>query len=299
MGSVRSFAIAHRKAENRIVAHARKAWKPLRETSIKRILNGEFEFYDIDNLAKAFLLGMLTAYIFGRLAGYRGLMVKNTKKKFSEEGTHLEILNILLKRDKNIIKAIVGARIFKKIAEKDVFVELFRPSESASLFLENYTVQLARVEQEDTLNEVTKLVQETIGQGMSEREAIKYIEQNLKKFSERRIQMIARTEATRAYNIGTLEESFTSEIVKGYRFEAVLDMRTSPICRPRHGMFIPKNDTFSLATNTPPLHVNCRSRLVPVTTYDREPSVSIYDLSLPASNKRSADIEVVRGILGW
>lgn len=51
------------------------------------------------------------------------------------------------------------------------------------------------------------------------------------------------------------------EMLKGYRFLAVLDSRTSQQCRALDQRVIPK-DSPKLSSFTPPLHPNCRSALV-------------------------------------
>jgi len=131
-------------------------------------------------------------------------------------------------------------------------------------------------------------------------EAIKYLSAKAKQFGERRLKMIARTEATRAFNIGTLEESRSADVVVGYRFDAVLDKNTTDICRARDGKFIPKSDTELLIQNTPPLHVNCRSRLVPITKYDELPKSHMpntWSDPREIAQQRDYDVAILRQLL--
>ncbi len=62
------------------------------------------------------------------------------------------------------------------------------------------------------------------------------------------------------------------DILKGYRFLAVLDSRTSQQCRALDQTFIPK-DSPKLSSLTPPLHPNCRSAL----TYEVDERYSLDD----------------------
>ena len=74
--------------------------------------------------------------------------------------------------------------------------------------------------------------------------------------------LIVTTETTYAYNRGRLA-SFAENRVDYVQFSAVMDSRTSPQCRSRHGLVMAINDP-RLPGNTPPLHGRCRSVLVPV-----------------------------------
>ena len=92
---------------------------------------------------------------------------------------------------------------------------------------------------------------------------------------QRNSKMAARTAAQVVYheslfsNIDELVESeqITGDDFKGgvvsYRFKAVLDERTSVMCRTCNGMTIRASDKEALRRFTPPLHYNCRSHLVP------------------------------------
>lgn len=65
---------------------------------------------------------------------------------------------------------------------------------------------------------------------------------------------------------------YNDDILKGYRFLAVLDSRTSQQCRALDQTFIPK-DSPKLSSLTPPLHPNCRSAL----TYEVDERYSLDD----------------------
>lgn len=77
-----------------------------------------------------------------------------------------------------------------------------------------------------------------------------------------RARLITTTESTYAYNRGRLT-SFASNEVDYVRFSAVMDSRTSPQCRSRHGKVM-RMDSSDLADNIPPLHGRCRSILSPL-----------------------------------
>ena len=82
-------------------------------------------------------------------------------------------------------------------------------------------------------------------------------------FARHRLEAIARTESMRAYNLGGLISASAAEGVAGFEFSAVLDDRTSSACQARDGLRLRLGDP-RLAVNTPPLHPNCRSVLIPL-----------------------------------
>jgi SPP1 gp7 family putative phage head morphogenesis protein len=89
------------------------------------------------------------------------------------------------------------------------------------------------------------------------------VRDKIRTFSKLRGSITAETEANRVTNQVRLELFRKSKIIKAVRFTAVLDKRTSAICRSRNGTVIPLNSSM-LMSYTPPLHPRCRSYLVPV-----------------------------------
>lgn len=294
MASLRAIAEALDRAEKRIIVRARKAFKPIRETIIDDVLNKRFDFYDVQGVAEAFKIGMLSAYLFGRTS-VLGDIRKSISSKFLAEDLDeawARIIKLIVQTDRSILTRLANKKV-------EPYKYFFRPSQEALKFLDGYTVQLANVIQQDLLKQITLWVRETIEQGMSEKQAIQYLKRKMTSFSEKRIKMIARTEATRAFNIGILEESRTADVVVGYKFDAVLDKNTTEICRARDGKFIPKSETELLIQNTPPLHVNCRSRLVPLTQYDELPKKTMPVEWKPneIAKQRDYDIATLRRLL--
>lgn len=85
---------------------------------------------------------------------------------------------------------------------------------------------------------------------------------NLLEKNKNRARLITTTETTYAYNRGRLT-SYHGNDVDYVRFSAVMDMRTSPQCRSRHGLVM-RLDSPELSGNIPPLHGRCRSVLSPL-----------------------------------
>lgn len=84
-----------------------------------------------------------------------------------------------------------------------------------------------------------------------------------------RSEVIARTNIMDIYNHARLSQMQAPEIrgwVQAYRYSAILDAVTTPICRQRHGKIFTQN---TLNGWGPPAHYQCRSVLLPVTRLDR------------------------------
>lgn len=77
------------------------------------------------------------------------------------------------------------------------------------------------------------------------------------------VERYARTKGTEVMNRGRLEEFESSKVVHGYQYSAIMDGRTTEICRGLHGK------KFKSGTEpVPPMHFNCRSLLIPITIYE-------------------------------
>lgn len=81
-----------------------------------------------------------------------------------------------------------------------------------------------------------------------------------------RADIIARTESSKAFNWGRRSRFDRSPALAGYRYSAVMDERTTPICRGLHGSSWEIGDP-DLDNYTPPNHYRCRSVLVPISKY--------------------------------
>jgi len=89
----------------------------------------------------------------------------------------------------------------------------------------------------------------------------KIIADETKKFINVRVVATQATELNRITNAARLELFNQTVEVKYIRFNAVMDRRTSQICQARHGQVFIKEDLPG--DYIPPLHVRCRSYLIP------------------------------------
>jgi SPP1 gp7 family putative phage head morphogenesis protein len=249
-------------------------YKKSDKEEFKKYIENEIKI-DTEKLYKYLIKGILISYLFGYFNSIGQTKRKIRKIKKYEEPYYgdKEIFKIMLLANKRLLMRL---SLIKNLTVDEAIDTYFKPSKSALEFLNNYTVDLAGIQSRNFKEKVTNLVSKTIEKGLSDKQSYDYIKKqlgvlsgDLKKFTKNRMRMVAKTEATRSFNVGTLNESYKSDIVVGYQFDAVLDKNTTNICRSRWGKFIKKDDTKALARNTPPLHINCRSVLRVVTKYEK------------------------------
>lgn len=92
--------------------------------------------------------------------------------------------------------------------------------------------------------------------------------------SEASLERFSRTKTTEFMNYARVDYFTETGVVSGYQYSAILDGRTSPICKGLHGkLFTDKKAPI------PPMHFNCRSLLVPITVYEKfEPTETVKGL---------------------
>lgn len=125
-----------------------------------------------------------------------------------------------------------------------------------------------------------------IKDGLSEGRLVVNLREDLDAYRDRWLSTLVRTKTTEIYNsarksIWDTDETI-SKIVAAYQFSAVLDERTSDVCRHLDGKIFEKGDFADRLT--PPLHLNCRSILVPITRYEE------YSASKPESLEKLRDM---------
>ncbi|NCC56369.1 MAG: hypothetical protein EOM17_01960 [Synergistales bacterium] len=145
------------------------------------------------------------------------------------------------------------------------------PSEGYT-WLYSYTFELKGILEKPILDKARTIVKEGMGtagkKGGTEDEVREKLRTVLPDLTEHRLQAIVRTETMRCYNMGQLIQMKNTEgLVEGVEYCAVLDSRTTDMCQERDGLILRINDS-RLWDNTPPLHPNCRSVLLPVMIID-------------------------------
>jgi len=138
-------------------------------------------------------------------------------------------------------------------------------------YLENYTFDLIKGMNEELGNKL----RDTLRRGLMNGQNSKVIAKEVKEIFEitkHRAEMIARTETARAYNYGADSAAKASGITMVKYYSAVLDDRTSPLCRRLSNKYnkdnpIPVDKDFIDQDSGwrglyPPAHPNCRSSAI-------------------------------------
>lgn len=117
---------------------------------------------------------------------------------------------------------------------------------------------------------------------ISPRDAKKYMFEAFKT-SKSRVETIFRTETTNYFGRTQVAIFEGDDDIIGFLFDAVRDSSATDICRKRHGL-IYRPGTQLLKDNTPALHYNCRSQLIPLANTPENRSM-LKDQSRSPSNR--------------
>lgn len=175
--------------------------------------------------------------------------------------------------------------------------------ENALDWIGTYTPQLARVLEESLLEKCRDEISNGLRQGLTNEEVMRELSKTFDRFSQFRLETIARTESMRAYNLGSIIGMKRARGVAGVEFLAIMDERVTPQCEARNGMRLRLDDPH-IINNTPPLHPRCRSVLIPLLDDEVEDGwkgdsdlAARLEIDEPGI-QRDVDIEAVRKVWG-
>lgn len=174
--------------------------------------------------------------------------------------------------------------------------------EEAIKWIEGYVPEIAGNFESAITERIKEVTERALREGMgikTQMDALRVSLPEIQAFSKARIEAIARTEITRADTMGRLISMKGNRNVLGVEFSAIMDDRTSDICSERNGLVMRLDDP-ELASNTPPLHPNCRSMLLPATVYEYPDGLltSHEFEEVEHSEQREYDVKVIKDILG-
>ena len=136
--------------------------------------------------------------------------------------------------------------------------------------------RVAGVAQLDIVSQVFNALLGAIANGTKfedfKRDVVPALEKAWGESDPHRVETIFRNNVQRAYNRGRWKQMRDPEVaaVRPYlMYDAIVDDRTTDICRQLHGTVLPAEDSF-WSTRLPPLHHRCRSSLRSLTTKQAE-----------------------------
>lgn len=141
----------------------------------------------------------------------------------------------------------------------------------AGEFWDEYSLKIAGDWEKDKIDKTADIMQNIAKEEYTQKELQEKISEELGMWNMRRVEMIARTETTKMFNFGRIEtfreNAKNGGVTKAVKFSSILDERVTEICRSRHGLVLALDDP-RIDENTPPLHINCRSILLPVPVWE-------------------------------
>lgn len=143
---------------------------------------------------------------------------------------------------------------------------------------------LALKKTKDFRDTIIEKIKASEGNIKDKKELIKTVKKASNLFANRNISVVARMESVNAVNTARIEAGNKSTIIKGWQFLAVLDKRTTDICKSRHLKVLRKDDPRVRGSFRPPCHWGCRSLLSPVTIFEDIPFSDEAKLKVPDKN---------------
>ena len=133
---------------------------------------------------------------------------------------------------------------------------------------------------------------QSIKDGIGEKESLKLLRGELKDSSETWINTVIRTKTTEIFNEARKRywenDPLAKQIVVAYQWSAILDARTSEICRYMDTKIFAVGELSDWLK--PPSHMNCRSILVPITKFEQFEATPKNQLSIDKLKKKGGNL---------
>ena len=241
---------------------------------------GDLKRFQAD-LKRAGLSEYLPEHYRGRLSRAELLNAKiwaETKKiAFKEQQLSTESYNKTFKDTYNKAIYDVSKGVNKNIAFTEIPQKTIDGILNAKFYGENYSQRVWH-NTGKLANKVQEIIGESILTGKSQYKAIREIQQAYGTRGKAKggyydAERLLRTETNYFENKAEIE-AYDEMGIKKFKYLAVLDSRTSEICRDMDGKIFDVKDAVQ-GENTPPLHPNCRSTIVPYISKEYEPETRI------------------------
>jgi SPP1 gp7 family putative phage head morphogenesis protein len=161
---------------------------------------------------------------------------------------------------------------FKELDVKGEYgYEVVLPEE-ARKWLKEYGYSIGIITEETERERIRKAIEDSLDRGMSPREAQAHVKNTIETWiSDWHAETIARTETAKMYNAGRLARWIDPEeggFVEALQYDAIVDTRTTDLCRHLDGKIISVKNSSAVAKYTPPNHFNCRATWLPVSKFE-------------------------------
>lgn len=161
---------------------------------------------------------------------------------------------------------------FKELDVKGEYgYEVVLPEEARD-WLKKYGYEIGVITEETERERIRKAIEDALDKGMSPKEAQAHVKETIETWiSDWHAETIARTETAKMYNAGRLARWIDPEenaFVEALQYDAIVDTRTTDLCRHLDGKIISVKNASAVAKYTPPNHFNCRATWLPVSKYE-------------------------------
>lgn len=263
------------------------------QTARKNVATGYLDA--IPSMPRSFERGLRDGLVYALVQGYwlEHIYMKECEAAMQEKLYHVPA--------DDAVKARLQKMTKYELELADIEWDSVGP-EAAIEWLKGYTPKLAGKLEDDVLKKVNNAIIEGMREGLPLQERVKAIQElspKLASMAKTRVEAIVRTEITRADTMGRLTEMKSNPDVLGVEFSAILDGRTTVMCDHRHGLVMRLDDP-RLPFNTPPMHISCRSVLLPCTVFEHPDGLLTsheFD-DAPDGIQRPEDIALVAEVLG-
>lgn len=150
------------------------------------------------------------------------------------------------------------------LADQDISVAFDLANPRVAETMDALLTQIKRDIPDTTIEDIRNAVAEGLREGWSVDRIGDELRAAAPDLSQRRADVIARTEVARAHSRGALLSYEESGVVSEVEWNATLDNKTSEICQRLHGKRAALGAAFEDSISEPPAHPNCRSVLLPV-----------------------------------
>ena len=228
------------------------------------------------------------------------------QKQLQQTLTNLKANQIEVQLQAAKFKAQAKSEILKglnDVQNEGILTEMYNQARQSGGFLSNfgkaYMQDLVTLEtkaagsktlgeyMQNLYNTYEKGLKDVFVKGIVRGDSYKTMQENLMKATKitaGKAKILVNTEANAIFNDGVKQTIEKNPLVKGYRFRAVLDSKTSKICQEHDGEYIPK-DNIQPGVNYPPLHPNCRSTVTIVLQDEDEKRDTIQRYTKNESNR--------------
>lgn len=144
--------------------------------------------------------------------------------------------------------------------------------EEARDWLKKYGYEIGVITEDTVKQRLIKELEDCLDEGVSPREANARVQAVCGTWmSDFHAETIARTETAKMYNAGRLARWLDPEnngFVEALQYDAIVDTRTTDLCRHLDGKIIAVTNEARVAEMSPPNHFRCRATWLPVTRYE-------------------------------